>query len=298
MRPLHHFTRWVHEGHGRLSHPGWWLALLLLVANDHILKGADVLPNWLTGKLSDFAGMIVAPVLLVSVLRPKRRAMIAMLFGMVALAFAAINVSEEIARAVVAAGAHVALPLRIWTDPTDLIALLMLPVAWKIANVPRLPRVAPIRSWERAGVALGGLACMATAVGYEETVTAAFVYNATREDVALEVRRYSGTLDCDVTEEEFLSIPSSEFAFDASVVLSPHTKYFLDRDPDAGKVCRDAVTLSGPRLGTYRILWSTANLYTYTENLSDPVEPDTVMIEQFGDELLVTGDRVRVWRVE
>lgn len=45
-----------------LRHPGFWSALGVLVVNDHWLKGAGVLPGWLTGKLSDFAGLVVAHV--------------------------------------------------------------------------------------------------------------------------------------------------------------------------------------------------------------------------------------------
>lgn len=47
-------------------------ALVLLVANDHFLKYAGLLPGWLTGKLSDFAGMVVAPVVLVEALQLLR----------------------------------------------------------------------------------------------------------------------------------------------------------------------------------------------------------------------------------
>jgi len=40
------------------------LGLAVLALNDHVLKGADVLPGWLTGKLSDFAGLLFFPLLL------------------------------------------------------------------------------------------------------------------------------------------------------------------------------------------------------------------------------------------
>ncbi len=39
-------------------------ALALLVVNDHVLKGAGLLPGWVTGKLSDVAGLFFFPVLL------------------------------------------------------------------------------------------------------------------------------------------------------------------------------------------------------------------------------------------
>jgi hypothetical protein len=44
-----------------ITHPLFITAVLLLLINDHILKGAY--GNWLTGKLSDFAGLFVLPVI-------------------------------------------------------------------------------------------------------------------------------------------------------------------------------------------------------------------------------------------
>ena len=47
---------------GALLHPVALGAVVLLVANDHVLK--RVCPGWLTGKLSDFAGMVFFPLFL------------------------------------------------------------------------------------------------------------------------------------------------------------------------------------------------------------------------------------------
>lgn len=43
------------------------LAMAVLVVNDHLLKGSGWVPGWLTGKLSDFAGVYFAPLLLAEV---------------------------------------------------------------------------------------------------------------------------------------------------------------------------------------------------------------------------------------
>ena len=40
------------------------VGMAVLALNDHVLKGADLLPSWLTGKLSDFAGLLFFPLLL------------------------------------------------------------------------------------------------------------------------------------------------------------------------------------------------------------------------------------------
>lgn len=41
-------------------------ALVVLVVNDHVLKGSGLLPGLVTGKLSDFAGLFFFPLLLVT----------------------------------------------------------------------------------------------------------------------------------------------------------------------------------------------------------------------------------------
>src|SRR3954468_1365619 len=54
-----------------LGHPAWWAALALLLINDNLFKGRGVIPGWLAGKLSDFAFLIVAPVLFAAII-PRR----------------------------------------------------------------------------------------------------------------------------------------------------------------------------------------------------------------------------------
>ena len=47
-----------------LAHPVTVAALVVLLVNDHLLKYAY--PGWVTGKLSDVAGLVLAPALLAS----------------------------------------------------------------------------------------------------------------------------------------------------------------------------------------------------------------------------------------
>ena len=54
-----------------LGHPIWWGALALLLVNDDLLKGRGIVPGWLTGKLSDFAFLVVAPVVFAALI-PRR----------------------------------------------------------------------------------------------------------------------------------------------------------------------------------------------------------------------------------
>lgn len=139
-----------------LLHPGSIGALVLLVLNDHILKAAY--PGVVTGKLSDVAGLILAPVVVVSIIEVVRSArgrpwgpsptLAALAVAVVGLGFAAAKLFEPVAEAYrVGLGvlqwpfaAAVAVlrsvpvpgiqPVAFVADPTDLIALpaLLLPL--------------------------------------------------------------------------------------------------------------------------------------------------------------------------
>lgn len=112
-----------------LVHPLWIGALALLALNDHFLKGGDMLPLWLTGKLSDFAGLIVAPIAVAVLLRVRaRRGLLAVHVG-VGLGFASINLSATLSELFTGALAFVGLPWVNYVDPTDLVALTMLPLS-------------------------------------------------------------------------------------------------------------------------------------------------------------------------
>jgi hypothetical protein len=121
-----------------LLHPLAVAAIAVLVVNDHLLK--DAYPGWLTGKLSDLAGLVFFP-LLVALVVPMRVAVAATGVG-----FAAIKLWEPAnALGEVVLGAvrwpldavtTLSLPaltsVDIVRDPTDLIALPSLAAAWWI----------------------------------------------------------------------------------------------------------------------------------------------------------------------
>ncbi|MGH7717270.1 MAG: hypothetical protein ACREON_00290, partial [Gemmatimonadaceae bacterium] len=102
-------------------------ALLLLVANDLVLKQA--FHNWLTGKLSDLAGLFLFA-LCCSVVFPRRRRLL-----MVACALAFAWWKSPASQAVIDAWNA----LGLWqvarvVDVTDLLALLVLPLANRVAR--------------------------------------------------------------------------------------------------------------------------------------------------------------------
>ncbi len=112
---------------------------MLLVTNDHLLKG--VAPSWITGKLSDLAGLVVVAVPM-SVLIGLRRGLV-----MSGAAFVCLKVVPGVAEmsALVLGGVT-------RRDATDLVALLTLPVTY--ALLARSPADEPHRARRRVAVAL------------------------------------------------------------------------------------------------------------------------------------------------
>lgn len=182
----------------QLLHPVWWAALGLLVVNDHALKHLGLLPGWLTGKLSDVAGMIVAPVLLAAALRTRTVAARAAAFAWVAAVFTLMKVLPAGARAAESLAALAGLDWRVVADPTDVLALLAMPVAWWVCDRPAPRRERAVHS---LGVALSAGACVATSQPVPPSptlpwTTAVFVANRTSRQVDVRVRWINGDLAC------------------------------------------------------------------------------------------------------
>jgi hypothetical protein len=183
-----------------LSHPAWWLSLALLALNDHVLKAAGVLPAWLTGKLSDVAGLVVAPVLLAALVGGRDRAPRFAAFAAVTVCFVAIKTSVAASGAYVGALALVGLAARNVCDATDLVALAALPLAWRLCE--RTPSRWTGASTQRLAVVLGGLACVATSQesprppGASVWPTTAWIVNTTAEPVELRLRWAGAAVDC------------------------------------------------------------------------------------------------------
>jgi hypothetical protein len=161
MEELHPMVRDLRP-HRSLVHPLWLGALALLVLNDHLLKGGGLLPGWLTGKLSDFAGLLVAPAVLATLLGVASRRGLLAAHAAVCAGFSLINLFPGIARAVEALTAPTPFPWRITVDPTDLIALPMLVVSYRVlgASMRRPAHVAAFA--RRASLMAGSLASVAT----------------------------------------------------------------------------------------------------------------------------------------
>jgi hypothetical protein len=130
------FLRWV-------AHPLTVGATAALMLNDHVFKQAW--PGLVTGKLSDVAGLVVAPpalgLLFGLVLADRIGAAAAVLLA--GVGFALVKLTPAGAEVASAAWSVVNGPSVILADPTDLVALPALGVAWwvwrRVAAAPPLP---------------------------------------------------------------------------------------------------------------------------------------------------------------
>ncbi len=128
-------------------------ALGLLAVNDHVLKGAGLLPTWLTGKLSDFAGLLYFPLLLVTLLNMagfvvgKRRVSFASAHRVhltvacviTGLFFTGVQLLEPVAQFYADSSSFLMFwksraQVTVTMDPTDIVALLSLPLAWLLGE--------------------------------------------------------------------------------------------------------------------------------------------------------------------
>jgi hypothetical protein len=141
-----------------LLHPAAFTAIAVLVLNDHLLKAAW--PGLVTGKLSDFAGLLFFPLFLQAAWEVVRavagrpmvgsRRVLILAIVLTAVVFAAIKTVPiaadayslvlgflqwlvGIAPAVLASG-HAGSPHRVFVamDPTDLVALSVVAIAYRI----------------------------------------------------------------------------------------------------------------------------------------------------------------------
>ncbi len=143
-----------------LGRPWFFVAVVVLALNDHVLKAAW--PGWVTGKLSDLAGVLVVATLLAVLTGPTRGVLLA------AAGFAALKTIPGVAEAaspVLGGG----LVLR---DPTDLIALGVLPPLWWRLRHERPVRGNRVRrGWQAVGLVAAVLATTATSQAPPHYVT-------------------------------------------------------------------------------------------------------------------------------
>jgi len=142
---------------GEFLHPVPLAALVILALNDHYLKGARILPIWLTGKLSDFGGLLFFPLLLTALgdtlayfvtrltgtqldFSLRRWKVVAACLATAAV-FTPLELSASYGKFYTETLGRIGFPSETYADLTDLLALTMIPVAgwlgWReIRRVP------------------------------------------------------------------------------------------------------------------------------------------------------------------
>lgn len=226
-----------------LRRPLWWAALATLLVNDHLLKGAGLLPGWITGKLSDVAGMIVAPALAVSLIPLRHKGLRVVALLAVAALFAAVKVSPEARDALVAAAAALGLRWRIVVDPTDTFALAALPLAWSLTT----PLAGRRLALQRSAMALGFAACMATSRPAPDPVfdtrqATVWVANTLPRRVNLALRFSTARFDCAAARISRGTLFTRALFEDDLVRVALDAGETFPLDPDA---VRDALRRAG-----------------------------------------------------
>ena len=285
-----------------LRHPLFWGALALLVVNDHLLKGGELVPGWLTGKLSDFAGLIVAPLVLSVLLRARTDRRRALAFGLVGGWFTAANLFAPVATATTELGAALGLSWTFWVDPTDLVALAVLPVAWQLH---RRGRAGGKELGQRLALGLGVAACVASPPPEPFWSTGAFVVNDTGRPLELRVRWVQTSIDCEAVADRYADAlprdvfgPGTLFLVEANATLPLDRGVALatgpawDRDPaettpHVGSC--DAVMISADGLPDQVVFWTSLPQRTIPDVVEDDDDRAAV---QDGLFLIPSGDGV------
>jgi hypothetical protein len=278
-----------------LRDPRWLAALGLLLLNDWLLKplaAQGSFPGWLSGKLSDAAGLTVAPVLLASGLvaaGTRSRVARASAITAVALFFSVTNLSPGLAQAVDGFVGLVGIPARTWPDPTDLAALLVLPWTYAILHKPN-PLELPTLQW--FGAALGGIACLATSWNGPGDPLSPAIVNLTDAQIVVTAQPLTRPLDCEAVPTADQQLSLDDFGEPESVALTPtEGRELAGNFPGAEgeEVCGAALVSVGPFLPPTVVAWRTERRHNggYSSLEHETVPEGTVFVQRVADQLLL-----------
>ncbi|MCP4376377.1 MAG: hypothetical protein GY794_09410 [bacterium] len=104
-------------------------AVIVMAANDHLLKGTGVIPASVTGKLSDFAFLFFVPIVIAFVFRVRSYGPLVVIYVTIGILFSAINLSGWFSQLVERIFGLAMIPMHLWPDPTDLLALMIMPLS-------------------------------------------------------------------------------------------------------------------------------------------------------------------------
>lgn len=212
-------------------HPAIIASVVLLLVNDHLLKAYA--PSWLTGKISDFAGLFFFPFLVALCLRPFFRqdhAAVFAGFSLTATLFTALKTlpAANSALTVIVSNLLGFTP-QILLDPSDLFALLALWPAWALWSRTSRTPIAHVRPRKHnlALLALASFAALASTPA------------CTPPDVNLRLMVLEGKLYAGIQSE---TVGSEIYTY--SSTWEPH--WYLWRAPN--KVLNDMLLIDPPAL--------------------------------------------------
>jgi len=152
-----------------LQHPLSLISIAVLLLNDHVLK--VVSPSWLTGKLSDFAGLFFFPFITAAGLsfvfsrfNLSSRQIGQISFGIVAIWFVLLKTFPPINHLTVQLSSSlIGSPTYFVLDASDVIGLMALIPAWKLWNNHQEQKVS---KFAYAILSIGAIAVIATSPRY------------------------------------------------------------------------------------------------------------------------------------
>ena len=260
-----------------LLHPLWWLALVLMALNDHVFKTAGVLPDVLTGKLSDVTGLFFAPILLAVLLRVRTRRALLLCYAAVGVVFSALQVSPGFVGLWVDWMASIGAAWQVWSDPSDLLTLPMLWVSWRTLT-PMVTEPQPVKRrlhqlTQYAGAGTSMLFCMANSPPpepnpnpgeprfvWESTSADIFIHNSTGADAIIRIRSLRedvSLLSCDAIAKDPGGLLQAELFSEAQTWEVPSDSNLPVNDSSSTWSC-DAVYVDGDGFEPAVFFWSTS----------------------------------------
>jgi hypothetical protein len=265
-----------------LLNPAWLFALAILALNDHLWKGGGVLPGAVTGKLSDVAGLFLAPALMAALLGVRSRRGLLFCSAAVGLVFSSINLSPACADAWSWLMGLVGFPWKITVDPTDLLTLPAIALGWRVlvpamASAPR-PRTR-LHPAELGAAAVGTLLCVATSddggppmdpnwgeTGWQPITADVYLHNASDDTITVRLRglRADVLVDCtNAADDPGRYFTDAVFDEGATWVLPPRTNGAARPLADAaGAVTNEcyAVLLESDTLDPTVLFWRSSDI--------------------------------------
>ncbi len=193
-----------------LCHPAFVVALLTLALNDHVLKLAHVLPGWLTGKLSDVAGLIVGPIVAAELCLGRLRTWRPWAAGLVVVGFVVCKLSAASAASLDALLAQLGLPSQLVADPSDLLALAVLPLTIHVLRGSS-ERSALWPWWERVVLVCAAGLCVAT-TSIKPFRLGPYLVNHSGAALTLQLRWLPADAACTATPDELRALTRKQAA--------------------------------------------------------------------------------------